>query len=433
MKAYRIVSVVVLISLVLALVGCGGGAAPAPAATQAPAPKPAAVKTMKIYASWPMQGAMIPEGTAMLNAAKLALEEAKYEAAGWKLELVFLDDASPTTGSWDGTVESGNAQKCIADENCLIYFGTYNSGAAKISMPLTNKAGVPQITPANSYPGLTKKGFAPGEPDIYRPTGKVNYFRTYGADDLQGASGAAWAKCLGYKKIYILDDRQLYGKGIADVFDKKAQELGIQVLGHDGVESVNIDFRALLTKIKATGAELIYFGGLMDSGGPQIIQQMDALGLTKAGIKMMSDDAMYSDAVPQAVTPELLNGNLLVTFASPALDQLPTDVGKNFYKNYKAKYNTDPIGWSLYSYNAVLVILDSIKRAAPKLDAAKTVDERRAAILEAMRVTKDLPGVSGPITFDENGDPTSYVMSGFLFKDGKYVWQQNISGDMTCK
>ena len=433
MKAYRIVSVVVLISLVLALVGCGGGAAPAPAATKPPAAPPAAAKTMKIYASWPMQGAMIPEGTAMLNAAKLALEEAKYEAAGWKLELVFLDDASPTTGSWDGTVESGNAQKCIADENCLIYFGTYNSGAAKISMPLTNKAGVPQITPANSYPGLTKKGFAPGEPDIYRPTGKVNYFRTYGADDLQGASGAAWAKCLGYKKIYILDDRQLYGKGIADVFDKKAQELGIQVLGHDGVESVNIDFRALLTKIKATGAELIYFGGLMDSGGPQIIQQMDALGLTKAGIKMMSDDAMYSDAVPQAVTPELLNGNLLVTFASPALDQLPTDVGKNFYKNYKAKYNTDPIGWSLYSYNAVLVILDSIKRAAPKLDAAKTVDEKRAAILEAMRVTKDLPGVSGPITFDENGDPTSYVMSGFLFKDGKYVWQQNISGDMTCK
>jgi branched-chain amino acid transport system substrate-binding protein len=433
MKAYRIVSVVVLISLVLALVGCGGGAAPAPAATQAPAPKPAAAKTMKIYASWPMQGAMIPEGTAMLNAAKLAFEEANYTAAGWKLELVFLDDASPTTGSWDGTVESGNAQKCIADENCLIYFGTYNSGSAKISMPLTNKAGVPQITPANSYPGLTKKGFAPGEPDIYRPSGKVNYFRTYGADDLQGASGAAWAKCLGYKKVYILDDRQLYGKGIADVFDKKAQELGIQVLGHDGVESVNIDFRALLTKVKASGAELIYFGGLMDSGGPQIVQQMDALGLTKAGIKMMSDDAMYSDAVPKAVTPELLNGNLLVTFASPALDQLPTDVGKNFYKNYKAKYNTDPIGWSLYSYNAVLVILDSIKRAAPKLDAAKTVDERRAAILEAMRVTKDLPGVSGPITFDENGDPTSYVMSGFLFKDGKYIWQQNISGDMTCK
>ena len=226
MKAYKILSVVVLASLILSLgVGCG----------QAPAKG-----TIKIYASWPMQGAMIPEGTAMLNAAKMALDEVKSTAGGYTLELVFLDDASPTTGSWDGQIEASNAQKAIADESALVYFGTYNSGAAKISMPLTNKANMAMITPANSYPGLTKKGFAPGEPDIYRPTGKINYFRTYGADDFQGASGASWAKCLGYKKVYILDDRQLYGKGIADVFEKKARELGLEVAGHDGIESVNI-------------------------------------------------------------------------------------------------------------------------------------------------------------------------------------------------
>ena len=438
MKAYRILSLVALVSLILILGACAPAPAPAPTAapaTAAPAATqpPAAAKVIKIYASWPMQGSMIPEGTAMLNAAKMALDEVNNQVAGYKLELVFLDDASPTTGSWDGTIESGNAQKAIADDTALVYFGTYNSGAAKISMPLTNKAGMAQITPANSYPGLTKKGFAPGEPDIYRPTGKVNYFRTYGADDLQGASGAAWAKCLGFKKVYILDDRQLYGKGIADVFDKRAKELGMEVAGHDGMESVNIDFRALLTKVRASGADLVYAGVLVDSGGPQVIQQMDALGMFKAGVKFMSEDAMYSDAVPKATTPEILNNNLYVTFASPALDQLPTDVGKNFYKNYKAKYGSDPIGWSLYSYNAVLVILDSIKRAAPQIDAAKDVTAKRAAVLDAMRVTKDLPGVSGPITFDENGDPTSYVMSGFLFKDGKYVWQRNISGDMKCQ
>jgi branched-chain amino acid transport system substrate-binding protein len=419
MKGYKVLSIVVLASLILSLgVGCG----------QAPA-----AKTIKIYASWPMQGSMIPEGTAMLNAAKMALDEVKGEVAGYKLELVFLDDASPTTGSWDGQIEASNAQKAIADESALVYFGTYNSGAAKISMPLTNKANMAQITPANSYPGLTKKGFAAGEPDIYRPTGKINYFRTYGADDFQGASGAAWAKCLGYKKVYILDDRQLYGKGIADVFEKKAKELGLEVAGHDGIESVNIDFRALLTKVKASGADLLYFGGLVDSGGPQILQQMDALGFFKAGVKMMSDDAMYTDAVPAAVQPGLINGNLLVTFASPALDQLPTDVGKNFFKNYKAKYGGEPIGWSLYSYNSVLVIIDSIKRAAPKITAAKTVEEKRIAVLEAMRATKDLDGVSGKITFDANGDPTTYLMSGFLFKDGKYVWQRNLSGDMKCQ
>jgi branched-chain amino acid transport system substrate-binding protein len=131
---------------------------------------------------------------------------------------------------------------------------------------------------------------------------------------------------------------------------------------------------------------------------------------------MLSDDAMYSDAVPKAVSPDILNGNLYVTFASPALDQLPTVVGKNFYKNYKAKYGTDPIGWSIYAYNSMLVILDSIKRAAPKLDKAADLKGKRAAILDAMRATKDLEGVSGKITFDANGDPTTYLMSGFLFK-----------------
>jgi len=418
MKTLRIISLIALSGLFIVL-------AAHPAATQ--------TKVIKIYESWPMQGSMIPEGKAMLNAAQMALDEVKAQVAGYKIELVFLDDASPTTGSWDGTVEATNAQKAIADEQALVYFGTYNSGAAKVSMPMTNEAGMAQISPAASYPGLTKSGYGPGEPGIYRPTGKVNFFRTYGADDFQGASGAAWAKCLGFKKVYILDDRQLYGKGIADVFDKTAKKIGLNVVAHDGIESVNIDFRAVLTKVRASGADVIYFGGLVDSGGPQILQQMDALGMFKAGVKMLSDDAMYTDAVPQAVSPDTINGNLYVTFASPALDKLPTDVGKNFYKNYKTKYGTDPIGWSIYAYNGMLVILDSIKRAAPKLNTATDVKAKRAAVLDAMRATKDLNGVSGKITFDANGDPTTYLMSGFLFKGGQYVWQRNISGDMTCQ
>ena len=387
---------------------------------------PAAKPVIKIYASWPMQGAMIPEGTAMLNAAKLALEQANNEAGGATLELVFLDDASPTTGSWDGTIEAENAQKCVNDPQCLVYFGTYNSGAAKISMPITNKAGIAHITPANTYPGLTRAVpgvTSEGEPDIYRPTGSVNYFRTHGADDLQGAAGAAWAKCMGITKVYILDDRQLYGKGIADAFEKRATELGLEVLGHDGIESVDIDFRALLTKVRATSPELVYAGVLVDSGGPQIAQQMGALGMFDAGTKLMSEDAMYSDAVFQAVDPAILDSNLYTTFPGMLPDQLPTDVGKKFYESYKTKHGSDPIGWAAYAYNATLVIVDSINRAATK---------DRAGILTAMRGTKDFPGITGPLTFDANGDPTTYVMSGFVVKGGKYTFADAISGDMTC-
>ncbi len=387
---------------------------------------PGAKPVIKIYASWPLQGAMIPEGTAMLNAAKLALEQANNEAGGATLELVFLDDASPTTGSWDGTIEAENAQKCVNDPQCLVYFGTYNSGAAKISMPITNKTGIAHITPANTYPGLTRAVpgvTSEGEPDIYRPTGSVNYFRTHGADDLQGAAGAAWAKCMGITKVYILDDRQLYGKGIADAFEKRAKELGLEVLGHDGIESVDIDFRALLTKVRATSPELVYAGVLVDSGGPQIAQQMDALGMFDTGTKLMSEDAMYSDAVFQAVDPAILDSNLYTTFPGMLPDRLPTDVGKEFYESYKAKYGSDPIGWASYAYNATLVIVDSINRAATK---------DRAGILTAMRETKDFPGITGPLTFDANGDPTTYVMSGFVVKGGKYTFADAISGDMTC-
>src|SRR3972149_4525108 len=293
-------------------------------------------------------------------------------------------------------------------------------------MPITNESGIAHITPANTYPGLTRAVpgvTSEGEPDIYRPTGSVNYFRTHGADDLQGAAGAARAKGLGFTKVYILDDRQLYGKGIADAFEKRAKELGLEVLGHDGIESVDIDFRALLTKVRATSPQLVYAGVLVDSGGPQIAQQMGALGMFDAGAKLMSEDAMYSDAVFQVVDPEILDGNLYTTFPGMLPDQLPTDVGKKFYEAYKAKHGSDPLGWASYSYNETLVIVDSINRAATK---------DRAGILTAMRDTKDFPGITGPLTFDANGDPTSYVMSGFAVKGGKYTFADAISGDMTC-
>src|SRR5262249_15774877 len=151
--------------------------------------------TIKIVTSWPMQGAMIPEGTAMKQAVDLAVKHHGGAVGGFKIEVLNRDDASPTTGSWDGTGEGEVAQeagaeeieqKAVADADVMVYLATYNSGAAKVSMPITNKVGLVQISPANTYPGLTKKGFGAGEPEVYRPSGEVNYFRPFPADDIQG-------------------------------------------------------------------------------------------------------------------------------------------------------------------------------------------------------------------------------------------------------
>ena len=378
---------------------------------------------IKLYTSWPMQGAMIPEGTAMKRAVDLAVEHSGGVVAGYHIQVVNLDDASPVTGTWDGTIEAENAQKALTDKDAVAYLGTYNSGAAKVSIPITNKAGLVMITPANTYPGLTKPGFGPGEPGIYQPTGKVNYFRTHPADDLQGAAGAAWSKCLGFKRVYVLDDRQLYGKGIADVFDQEARRLGLQVVGHDGVESTAIDFRALLTKVKAAKPDLVYGGFVIDSGGVQIIQQMKALGMFDGGMKFMGPDGLFSPGLVEQATPAAVNNYVHLTFPGLPPDQLPTDAGKKFYNDYVKKYKEEPIGWSLYAYQITAVVLDAIKRAGVK---------DRAKILEAVRNTANFSGITGTFSFDKNGDTTRTDMAGYLVKDGKFQFLRVIGKDMKC-
>jgi branched-chain amino acid transport system substrate-binding protein len=382
------------------------------AATEPEAAMPAG-GTIKVYTSWPLQGPMLPEGDSMKRAVDLALKHylADHDGkgpAGYDIEIVNLDDASPTTGSWDGTIEAENAQRCVDDSACGVYFGTYNSGAAKVSMPITNKAGIAQITPANTYPGLTHEWDA-GEPDIYRPSGEVNYFRTNASDDLQGWAGAAWASCLGFKKAYILDDRQLYGKGVADAFIQKAEEIGLEIVGRDGVESTDIDFRALLTKVKAAGPDLVYGGFVIDSGGPQIIQQMAALGLFDDGIKFMGPDGLQNPAlVEQVGGPEVANGNVYLTFPGLTGSQLTSEAGKRYFEDFKAEYGSEPSPWSTYAYQAMQVILNSIERAG-------TND--RGAILTAMR-EGNYDGITGQFNFNENGDPTLINMGGYLVENG---------------
>src|SRR5262249_20249691 len=150
--------------------------------------------------------------------------------AGWKagkFDVVYADwdDATAGAGQWTAEAETANANRAVHDPDVMVYIGTYNSGAAKISMPILNKAHLLMISPANTWPGLTKpdKG-DPGEPEIYQPAGIINYTRLVPTDDLQGPLGAAWAKEMGVKRVYVLDDNEVYGKGIATLFIEACQD-----------------------------------------------------------------------------------------------------------------------------------------------------------------------------------------------------------------
>lgn len=373
--------------------------------------------TIKVYTSWPLTGGTQAVGESMLKAAELALEHylADHEGAGpagFTVEIVPLDDASPTTGAWDGQIEGENAQRCVNDAECMVYFGTYNSGAAKISMPITNEAGLAQISPANSYPGLTRacETCAEGEPDIYRPSGVVSYFRTNATDDLQGPSAASWAKCAGFESVYVLDDTQAYGKGIADEFVRHAEEIGLTIAGRGSVESTDIDFRALLNDVSASGATLVYGGFVLDSGGPQVVQQMSSQGLFDAGVKFMGPDGLASSSlIEQAGGADIVNGNVLLTFPGLLPAALTTESGQRFYDDYVELHSEEPDPYATYAYQGMQVILASIETAG----AAD-----RTAILDAMRATTDFEGITGTFTLDENGDSTLAFIYGYDVTDG---------------
>ena len=360
---------------------------------------------IKIYTSWPLQGAMLPEGTGMKNGVTLAMDQNKSAAAGFCLEVVNLDDASPQTGKWDGAVEAENANKAVADPDAMVYIGTYNSGAAKVSMAITQRAHMAQVTPANTYPGLTKKiGAAPGEPEIYRPLGIVSYFRVPPADDIQGSVAARWAKKLGYKKVYILNDQELYGKGIADVFEAEAKNIGLEVLGNEGIDYKQPDQKPVLTKIRATGADLVYMGAVVETGAQTIIRQMKDLGMVAPKVRFMGPDGLYEEELLKAATCDAAMGvGMNVTFASLPFAQM-VGKGGEIYKLYKERYKIEPTSYALYSWEAAQVTIEAIARAGVK---------DREKIRAAIAATKDFDGLNGKWSFDANGDTTINVMSGF--------------------
>jgi branched-chain amino acid transport system substrate-binding protein len=390
--------------------------------------------TVSIYTSWPLTGGSQYTGVSMLNGAKLALTHYLADhngvgPGGVTINIVPLDDASSSTGSWDGTIEAENAQRCVNDATCLVYYGTYNSGAAKVSMPITNQAGIVQVSPANSYAGLTRAcgdACAAGEPDIYRPTGQVNYFRVDPTDDIQGPSDASWASCLGFQKVYIIDDQQAYGKGIADTFEAQATKIGMTVLGHGHMESADTDPRSLLTDAVAKGAQAIFGGFVTSTGGPQLIKQMSDEGLFDQGIKFIGPDGLLSpDLINQVGGADVLNDNSFFSFPSLLPNLLTDDAGVRFYTDYKSTFSQEPDPYAIYSYVGMQVILSAIDAASKTSDGVT-----RANVLSAVAATSNFNSLIGTFSFDKNGDNTHQVYFGYSFTDGNFANPVPISAGM---
>jgi branched-chain amino acid transport system substrate-binding protein len=290
----------------------------------------------------------------------------------------------------------------------------YNSGATKISLPKYNAVSISQLG-FSTWPGLTKPGLGEAnEPQIYQPSGVPSFFRLVPADDLQGSVGARWAKSLGATRVYILHDKELYGKGIASIFDKTAQEIGMTVLGNEGIDPKASNYRSLATKIKATNPDLVYFGGLTQTNGGQIVKDLKMVGV-KA--KFMAPDGCYEQAFIDAAGKENAEGNVYVTFGGLPADKL-TGKGALFYNKYKEKFKAEPEAYASYAYETTMVILDAI-------EVAKSSD--RSKIRAAIAQTKNYDGILGTWSLDAHGDTTSTIMSGNIARDGRFAFLSSLN------
>jgi len=378
-------------------------------------------ETIRIVSSLPRTGSARGQTNTIVNGIQMAIEDYGAKIGRFKIEYSDWDDATAASGSWDGPTEKANAQKAVADPDVMAYIGPYNSNAAKISMPELNEAGLVQISPAVTWPGLTKKikGVAADEPEKYRPSKKVTFCRVCTTDDLQGPVAADFAaEELKVKKVYILNDKELYGEGLAKLFRQRAEELKLEIVGDEGINTSSIEFGGLMTKIKGTSPDLVYFGGTTQSKGGQVAKDMVAAGLT---CPMIAPDGCYEQAFIDSAGAANLNNRVYCTIVGRDPSQL-TGKGAEFVKRYKEKYKSDPEAFAIYGYECAKVVLEAIKKANKK---------DRAEIMKAVLATKNFTagavGGDAGWGFDRNGDNTLREVTVSRVEEGKFAPKKTIT------
>ena len=192
--------------------------------------------TVNVYSSLPLQGASRPQTTAMVDGIKLALKQAGNKAGDITVKYTSLDDSTAQAGTWTPEATQANARKVAQDDAAIAYIGEFNSGASAISIPLLNEVPIAQVSPANTAVGLTtdEPGAEAGEPDKYYPTGNRNYLRIVPEDTIQGAALATLMKEDGCTKLYMLNDKEVYGAGLSRNIEISAKEQGVDVPGQRG-------------------------------------------------------------------------------------------------------------------------------------------------------------------------------------------------------
>jgi len=356
-----------------------------------------------IASDFPLQGSSRTQTEQIVAAIRFELEQRQWKAGDYNIAFQSCDDATAQAAKWDSGKCSQNANAYAANDAVVAVIGTFNSGCAAIEIPVLNEApngGIAMMSPANTYPCLTVN--LPGacestEPDKYYPAGTRNYARVAPADDYQGAFVAEFAQKQGTKKVYILNDKEAYGLGVATTFRKAAESLGIEIAGFEAWDPRASSYEAQMKKIQGTGADAVFLGGLLDENGAQVIKDKVAvLGPNDGDVKLYLPDGFTTQASIDESGPA--SAGMFMSVAGVPIDAF-TGPAKDYIDQLKAGplvgLAIDP--YAVYGAQAAQVVLDAIAAS----------DGSRADVIAKMFAAEVVDGLLGTFGFNENGDPTN--------------------------
>lgn len=395
--------------------------------------------TIKIGIDLPVSFSDASDGGPTLKGAKLAIKQAakvcgasSHSDACFTLAAFPLDDATAALGGHDPAQGAANVRQFIADSAVLGMVGPFNSSVAKAEIPINNQVNLAMISPANTNECLTQtpadghcKVSGQELKNTLRPTGKNNYFRVCTTDLIQGPAAADFAyNKLGKKKVFILNDQQTYGLGIAQNFAKQFAADGGTVLNSDlgGFDPTSTkDFHNLLNRAASQGADVVFFGGTTATGGGQIRKQMKGI----LNVPYVAGDGISGNEFAKQAAD---NANeSYFTVAGPYPQKLST--AQTFNADYKKEYSEDVGAYSAQAYDAAKIVIAAIGRAID--DAGGNMPSRDQVTAQVAK-TQNYKGVIGTTSFDANGDTTLKIITVYKWTSatdtgGTFVDQVTVS------